>query len=103
MKGSGGEEESNNTVSKADIDINITTIQKEGDGNWNHVTSPFKSTSKSSSLIVDDDKTAEASTKTPSVFSNLERSQIVDRFSNIFMERIHWWQSIQTIILPREI
>ena len=83
---SGGEESS--STSKADIDnINTTTIQQEDDGSWNHVTSPFKSTSKSSSLI--DDKTSESSMSTsPSVFTNVVRSQTVDRFSKIFMERI---------------
>ena len=86
LRGSGGEESSSNT-SKSDIDnINTTTVQQEDDGNWNAVTSPFKSTSKSSSLIFDD-KTAESSTS-PSVFTNVVRSQTVDRFSNIFMERI---------------
>ena len=82
LRGSGGEESSN--TSNADIyNINTTTVQQEDDGNWNHVTSPFKSTSKSSSLI---DKTTESSTS-PS-FTNVVRSQTVDRFSNIFMERI---------------
>jgi len=84
--GTRGEESSSNT-SKADIhNINTTTVQQEDDGNWNHITSPFKYTSTPSSLV-DDDKTAESSTS-PSVFTNVVRSQTVDRFSNIFMERI---------------
>lgn len=85
LRGSGGEESSSNTSNDID-NINATTVQQEDDGNWNHITSPFKSTSTPSSLI-DDDNTAESSTS-PSVFTNVVRSQTVDRFSNIFMERI---------------
>ncbi|KAL7528231.1 hypothetical protein ACHAXR_002339 [Thalassiosira sp. AJA248-18] len=53
---------------------------------WNHFTTPLSTTHEPLPSPTKDDKKPKYST--PSVFSDLERSQTVDKFMKIFMERI---------------
>lgn len=61
----------------------------QDDGQWNHFTTPLDPTREPPSSLIDkDSERSKYSIMTPSFFSDLERSQTVDRFANIIMERI---------------
>ena len=68
------------------------TTQDDGDNSssiWNHFTTPLNPTSQSSPPPLDTKPTTyNNNNTTPSIFSDLERSQTFDKFANIFMECI---------------
>lgn len=76
-------QENERTRGDGSDDQNIITPKEE---QWNHfATPPLNPTSKPSPPLFEN---ATPKYSTPSVFSDLERSQTVDRFGNIFMERM---------------
>lgn len=57
---------------------------QENERQWNHFTSPFNNPTQPKL----DNKNKATTSKHSSVFSDMERSQTVDRFANILMERM---------------
>ncbi|KAL7429246.1 hypothetical protein ACHAXM_001606 [Skeletonema potamos] len=81
------------TTSKESSSSTDEQRRKDDETKWNHFTTPLKPspTSQFSSQSTEGIKSkniAITTTTTPSVFSNLERTQTIDRFGHIFMNRM---------------